>query len=103
MKSAVVPAEPLESFFPREVLIDPTLSYDRRRTILLSGGKAFLEHHNERIREEHRQGASGRKTVGMLTSLTDTLIRNLYRSVSVDLPEQGQSGCTLIALGGYGR
>ena len=35
--------------------------------------------------------------------MVDTLIRNFYRSVSADIPEEGFGACTLIALGGYGR
>ncbi len=70
---------------------------------MLEASRAFLRHHQEIIRERHLSGTSGRQTVGSLTSLTDTLIRNLYRSVSADVPEKNFGACTLIALGGYGR
>ena len=57
--------------------------------MLLDASRAFLEHHQQRIREEHRGGDSGRLIVGSLTSMTDTLIRNLYRSVSADMRTGG--------------
>jgi [protein-PII] uridylyltransferase len=96
-------SEKVESFFSRELLTDPEIPYDRRRLMLLEASRGFLEHHQGRIRQEHAAGAAGRLIVGSLTSLTDTLIRNLYRSVSADLPEQGAGSCALIAIGGYGR
>lgn len=90
-----------ESFFTREV-IDPSVPYETRRKLLVDGSRAFLAHHRELILDRHRSGESGRLIVGSITSLIDTLIRNLYRSASADLgPEFGC--CTLIALGGYGR
>ena len=94
---------PKETFFPRDLLVDPHIAYEERRARLLESSRRFLDHHMARIQEEHRAGASGRKVVGALTSLIDTLIRNLYRSVSADVPEEGFGACTLIALGGYGR
>jgi [protein-PII] uridylyltransferase len=102
MKFAEFPNHP-EAFFPRQLLTDPDLPYAERRTLLTSAARAFLEHHQRLIREQHRDGASGRQTVGSLTSLIDTLIRNLYRSVSADIPEQSLGSCALVALGGYGR
>ncbi|WP_459860044.1 [protein-PII] uridylyltransferase [Desulfuromonas carbonis] len=92
-----------EPLFSRELLTDPALPYEERRARLLEASRKFLDHHLEQIRQRHRSGESGRRIVGSLTSLADTLIRNLYRSVSADLPEAGQGSCTLIALGGYGR
>jgi [protein-PII] uridylyltransferase len=96
-------AEKVESFFSLDLLTDAAMPYETRRTLLLEASRNFLQHHQEIIRERHRAGASGRQTVGSLTSLVDTLIRNLYRSVSADIPEQNFGACTLIALGGYGR
>lgn len=96
-----MPAVKADSFFTRDV-IDPAVSYEVRRRLLVEGGKAFLDHHRKLVRESHRAGASGRLVVGSLTSLTDTLIRNLYRCASIDLPAEIGS-CTLIAIGGYGR
>ncbi len=92
-----------ENFFPRELLTDPAIPYEERRVRLLDGSRRFLDHHLEEVRRRHRSGESGRRIVGSLTSLADTLIRNLYRSVAADVPESGLGSCTLIALGGYGR
>jgi [protein-PII] uridylyltransferase len=97
------PAEKTEAFFSRELLTDDTIPFGERRALLLEASRGFLTHHQGLIREQHRSGAGGRLVVGSLTSLVDTLIRNLYRSVSVDLPEQGAGACTLVAIGGYGR
>ena len=94
-------SEKNESFFSREVL-DPVIPYAQRQKMLVEGSRAYLAHHQQLIRDRHRAGESGRLIVGSLTSLTDTLIRNLYRSASADLP-RGGNACTLIALGGYGR
>jgi len=90
-------------FFSPELLTDPNIPYDERRNQLLSSSKAFLAHHRERIKERHVAGSSGRLTVGSLTSLTDTLLRNLYHSVSVDMGNSLSGTCSLIAIGGYGR
>jgi len=95
--------EKVESFFSRKLLTDPAMAYEERRNLLLEASRSFLEYHTGLFREKHRAGAAGRQTVGSLTSLTDTLIRNLYRSVSADISEKGFGACTLVALGGYGR
>ncbi len=92
-----------ESFFSPELLTDPNMPYESRRQLVLEASRAFLDHHHERICSQHRNGASGRQIVGSLTSLTDTLIRNLYRSVSADIPSEGLGSCALIGIGGYGR
>jgi [protein-PII] uridylyltransferase len=89
-------------FFSPEMLSDSSITYDRRRALLLPAARSFIEHHQQRIHEEHRGGAGGRRVVGSLTSFTDTLLRNLYRGVSLDLNES-QGSCALIGLGGYGR
>ncbi|MBE0599075.1 MAG: [protein-PII] uridylyltransferase [Desulfuromonadales bacterium] len=97
-----IPVEKSESFFSREVL-DPAIPYAQRQKMLVEASRAFLTYHQELIRERHRGGESGRLVVGSLTSLIDTLIRNLYRSASADLSRDGSPPCTLICLGGYGR
>ncbi len=90
-----------DAFFDKS-LIDPSIPYEIRRSLLLEGSRAFLQHHNELIRARHKAGENGRLIVGSLTSLVDTLIRNLHRSTSIDL-RAGGGCCSLIALGGYGR
>ncbi len=92
-----------DHFYPRDLITDSRLPFEERRRILLDSSSAFLEYHQQRIREEHRAGASGRTIVGNLTSMADTLVRNLYRGVSADLKDEALRSCTLVALGGYGR
>lgn len=99
----IISAVKTEAFFSRELLTDPSLPYEQRRALLLEAGRGFLSHHQALIQRQHQEGASGRQVVGSLTSLMDTLIRNLYRSVSVDIPTEQWGACTLIAIGGYGR
>lgn len=96
------PSEKCDSFFHRDVL-DPAIPYAQRQKMLVEASRSYLACHQELIRERHRAGESGRLIVGSLTSLIDTLIRNLYRSASADLTRGASSPCTLIALGGYGR
>ncbi len=91
------------TFFSRELLTDPAIPYDERRRLLLEGARAYLEHHRELILKDHRGGASGHQVVGSLTSMFDTLIRNLYRSILADIPREEVGSCALIAIGGYGR
>ncbi len=98
---SVEKTEKTDSFFTREVL-DPTIPYAQRQKMLVEASRSFLAHHQQQIRERHNGGESGRLVVGSLTSLIDTLIRNLYRSASADLPRGGDA-CTLFAIGGYGR
>ncbi len=93
----------VETFFSPELLTDSEIPYEQRRGMLLEASRAFLQVHKDAVRKRHREGASGRQTVGSMTSLSDTLIRNLYRSVSADIPLEGLGSCSLIALGGYGR
>ncbi|MEJ2200796.1 MAG: [protein-PII] uridylyltransferase [Desulfuromonadaceae bacterium] len=92
-----------ESFFSPEVLTDPKIPYDERRQLLLEGSRAYLAHHRDLIQKKHRSGVDGRLVVGSLTSMTDTLMRNLYRSVLADVPMRERGACSLIAIGGYGR
>jgi len=103
MKSTNPENEQIETFFSRELLTDPGIPYPERRDLLRDASRAYLEYHRDRIREKHRSGASGRTIVGCLTSFHDTLLRNLFRSVSADMPENDPGSCALIALGGYGR
>ena len=85
------------------MLTDPSIPYEKRRNLLLEASRRYLDHHQTRIRAKHDAGSSGASVVGSLTSMIDTLIRNLYRSVSADVPENLFGACALVALGGYGR
>ncbi|MGE4580007.1 MAG: [protein-PII] uridylyltransferase [Desulfuromonadales bacterium] len=93
----------IDHFFTPEMLTDPSIPYEKRRSLLLEASRRYLDHHQARIRAKHDAGASGASVVGSLTSMIDTLIRNLYRSVSADVPENLFGACVLVALGGYGR
>jgi [protein-PII] uridylyltransferase len=84
-------------------LVDPRIPYEERRLALLAAARAFLAFHHAGIREEHKSGASGRKVVASLTSVADTLIRNLYTCVSGGVAAGPKDRTTLIAIGGYGR
>ncbi len=95
---------PLKSqHFSPELLTDSTMSFEERRPLILEAAKAFLTEHREAILAEHRLGAPGWKVVGELTSLIDTLLRNLYRSVTADEAGPQAGSCAIIAIGGYGR
>jgi [protein-PII] uridylyltransferase len=99
------PSSPLREseFFSDPALFDSALAYPEKRTIVLEISKNYLDFHRQRIRKEHDSGSSGHQVVGCLTSMVDTLLRNLYRIVASDLSADGTEQCGLIALGGYGR
>lgn len=79
-------------------------TFEEKRPLYLAGSRRFLGHFREKIRELHRQGASGTEVVGEITAMTDTLILKLFSSILADaagdraLPEMA-----LVAVGGYGR
>jgi [protein-PII] uridylyltransferase len=56
-----------------------------------------LKAERERLREEHRAGASGLIVVRALSEATDRAIRDIWSSL------QGTDGAALVATGGYGR
>ncbi|PLX85153.1 MAG: [protein-PII] uridylyltransferase [Desulfuromonas sp.] len=97
------PEKTAKPFFSPKELTDPGIPFEERRANLLEASSKYLGYFRDCIREKHRQGASGREIVGRLTAFTDTLLRNLYCSLSADLVEQDLENCALIALGGYGR
>lgn len=84
-------------------LADSSTPYEARRSGLLDASRAYLDHHRNRIREEHRAGASGQLVVAGLTAVADTLIRNLFSCVSTGMAGGTRDRIALIALGGYGR
>lgn len=75
--------------------------FDRVRSDFLKQAVAFRDEAAERIRQSHRQGASGSQTVLALTELMDRLICSLFRFAHIGLP--AQHPCAVIAVGGYGR
>jgi len=90
-----------QNLFRSPELLDPATPYEKRRDLLMDDSRTFLEQHRSEIQKQHEAGASGRQVVGSLTSMTDTLLRNIYRVVTCDLEDC--SDCALIAIGGYGR
>lgn len=94
---------PIEPFFTEDLIYDTGRPYDQKRAELLAAARAFLDHHQDRIRTLHQQGASGTLVVHALSNLFDTLIRTLYDAISCGIADQGFGRCVLIAIGGYGR
>lgn len=90
-------------FFSDVIVPRPEDSYEQRRSLLLQASRAYLDHHQKLIREQHRAGASGSRVVADLTRMFDELISTLFNGVTADLKEGGLGQCALIALGGYGR
>jgi len=43
-------------------------SFEEKRPLYLAGSRRFLAHYREKIRELHRQGASGAEVVGEITA-----------------------------------
>jgi [protein-PII] uridylyltransferase len=82
---------------------DASRPYADRRTDLLAAASDYWNHCREVIKNHHRSGASGHEVVELLTGVADGLLTTLYAFAASDLPSKGQSGCTVIALGGYGR
>jgi len=90
-------------FFSAPALTDPKLSYDSKRGMTLEAARNYLEFHRRRIRSDHESGSSGRQVVESLTTMTDSLVRNLFQIVAKALSADGTEQCVLVALGGYGR
>ncbi len=88
--------------FPNEIK-NGVVSFANSRDELLKVATEFLQKHLARINEMNAEGASGRLVVQELTAVFDQLITVLFKAVCADLDPQGVAGCSLIALGGYGR
>jgi [protein-PII] uridylyltransferase len=58
----------------------------------------ILRAEQERLREEHSRGLSGRRLVHDLTAAMDAAVRSIWRAA----PSR-ERGVALVALGGYGR
>ena len=90
------------TIFPADFLAS-MCRFEESREALLQQARRFIDAQLERIQQLCDAGCSGRQAVEELTSTFDTLNRCLYAAVSFDLDEDELAGCTLIALGGYGR
>ena len=88
--------------FPTDIK-NGVVSFANSRDELLKVATAFLQKHLARINEMNAEGAEGRLVVQELTAVFDQLITVLFKAVCADLDPQGVAGCSLIALGGYGR
>lgn len=97
----------IERYFPDETQSGGDAgraTFEEKRPLYLAGSRRFLAHYREKIKHDHRSGASGSEVVSAITAMTDTLILKLFNSILGDqdagrkLPEM-----TLIAVGGYGR
>jgi len=75
--------------------------FDSCRADFLAHAAKFLEHNRDVVCTNHRNGATGYKTVSSLTKVTDTLVTTLFEFALVDIADP--LPCALIALGGYGR
>jgi len=88
--------------FPAEVLSSLT-SFDDSRGDLLAYCRNYLDTQLARAQQLVDSGVAGQQTVEEITSIFDTLNQCLFTAASVGLDENDLAGCTLIALGGYGR
>lgn len=82
---------------------DTSRPYDDRRKDLLEAATSYWSHCRDVVMAYHRRGASGHEVVARLTDVADAMMALLYDFAASDLPGKGRVGCTVIALGGYGR
>ena len=99
---SVVPIEPILEVFPPH-LLTPPVDFDSCRDALLDAARLFLDSQRHRVLQLHDTGGSGREIVDELTAVFDQLNDSLFKVVSRDLSDIALAGCSLIALGGYGR
>jgi [protein-PII] uridylyltransferase len=72
------------------------------RPDFLRGLKTLIAAAQERIHQEHNDGARGRNVVRHLTALVDDVVRTVLQYVLMH-HASGDTPCALLALGGYGR
>lgn len=80
-------------------------SFEEKRPLYLAASKRFLTHYRKEIETRHHAGATGAWVVENITAMSDTLIMELFRSISRDMIESRKAGeqLSLVAIGGYGR
>src|SRR5512138_159772 len=97
----------IDRYFPDETQSEGdagAATFEEKRPLYLAASRRFLAHYREKIRVQHRAGASGLEVVKQITGMTDTLILKLFSSIMNDLQgELSSAELTLIAVGGYGR
>ncbi|MCK5826481.1 MAG: [protein-PII] uridylyltransferase [Desulfuromusa sp.] len=84
-------------------LLTPPVDFDSCRESLLAAARLFLDSQRHRVLQLHDAGGTGREVVTELTAVFDQLNDSLFKVVSSDLSDIALAGCSLIALGGYGR
>ncbi len=94
--------EPVEDVFSSEVL-NSSIDFASNRDFLLETARIFLDSQLQRVHQLNDLGATGRRVVIELTAVFDQLNDSIYKVASADLNRDELAGCTLIALGGYGR
>jgi [protein-PII] uridylyltransferase len=64
--------------------------------------KAVLQRQRDKIRRLNRDGSSGADTVRFISEMVDTLLRVLWDTMEVGLPQDAH-WVAVVAVGGYGR
>ncbi|MCF6265983.1 MAG: [protein-PII] uridylyltransferase [Desulfuromusa sp.] len=94
--------EPVGDVFSSEVL-NSSIDFNSNRDFLLETARIFLDSQLQRVHQLNDLGATGSRVVIELTAVFDRLNDGIYKVASADLNKDELAGCTLIALGGYGR
>lgn len=64
--------------------------------------KEALQRQRDKIRRLNREGSSGADTVRFISEMVDTLLRVMWESLEIGIPEDAKS-VAVVAVGGYGR
>ncbi|HEV2863487.1 MAG TPA: [protein-PII] uridylyltransferase [Pyrinomonadaceae bacterium] len=70
--------------------------------------RAFLKLENQRLKMAHRSGAAGRQTAAARSLVVDEVVKCAFESASWpgdggEFLDGARAGCSLVAVGGYGR
>ncbi len=94
---------PQDYFFGPEEWRLQELPFEEARAAILDIARRYLSEQDAQLHDQHRAGASGRDIVQQRCAYVDKLIRQLFRMVCCDSVNGAETGCTVIAVGGYGR
>ncbi len=97
-----VATQPIREVFPTD-LFNASIDFDSCRGSLLEAARLFLDFQLTRVHQKHDMGGSSREVVNELTAIFDQLNDSLFRVATRDMSDVALAGCSLIALGGYGR
>lgn len=64
--------------------------------------KEALQRQREKIRRLNRDGSSGADTVRFISEMVDSVLRVMWESLEIAIPEDARS-VAVVAVGGYGR